>query len=91
MVLHGTHLEACLAEDFIGTLNLLDIVIRHAHALHPTRLQQWNQSWCPTLHVHRVVNPVDIDIVTVHTLDRGIGHLLHAVIKHLSKLRGKLG
>ena len=43
MVLHGTHLEACLTEDFVGTLNLLDVMVRHAHALHLARLQQGNQ------------------------------------------------
>ena len=77
MVLHGRDLEAGLAQNLVGAANLLDVVVRHAHALHLARPEQRYQPRRPALHVHRVVNPVDVDVVQPHALHRGQRHLLH--------------
>ena len=47
MVLHSRDLVACLAENLVGTLDFLDVMVRNAYALHLTTLQQGYQARRP--------------------------------------------
>ena len=91
MVLNSRHLEASFAQDFIGTFNLLDVMVGDTHAFHLTVLEQRNQPWCPALYIHGIMNPVDVDVTAAHALDGCIGHSLDAILEKFSNLRCKLG
>ena len=87
MVLDSRYLETCLAQNLVGTTDFGDVVVRRTHTFHLARLEQGYQPRRPALHVHRIVNPVDVDVVQSHALQRGICHLLHRVLIDLSQLR----
>ena len=91
MVLHGAHLESCLAQNLIGPADFLDIVVRNAHLAHLSALKQGNEPRSPALHVHRIMNPVHVDVIQTHALQGCIGHLDYVVVIHFGKLRRELG
>ena len=91
MILHRGHLESGLAEDLVGSADLLDVVVGDTHLAHLARLKQGDQPRGPALHIHRVVDPVHIDVVKAHTLQGGLRHPGHAVLVHFGELRGELG
>ena len=55
VILHGAHLETGLPQNLVGTTNLCNVMVRHAHAFHPSTLQQGDKPGHPVLHIHRVV------------------------------------
>ena len=91
MVLHGAYLESCLAEDFIGTADFPDVVVGNTHLAHLAAMKQRDKSRSPALHVHRIVNPVHVDVIQPHAFQGGFGHLNHVVVIHLGHLRRELG
>ena len=91
VILHGTYLEAGLTQDFIRSADFLDIVVGDTHFAHLALLEQRNQPRCPAFHIHRVVDPVHIDIFQSHAIQGCFGHLYHIVVVHLGHLRGKFG
>ena len=91
VVLYGRNLESGFAQDFIGAADLIDVVIGDTNFTHLAGLEQGNQPRSPTFHIHRVVDPIHVDIIQPHPLQGGLGHLGHAVVVDFGQLRGEFG
>src|SRR5699024_9321281 len=66
-------------------------VVGNADGLNLAALCQWDQVWRPSLHIHRVVNPVDVDYIRMQALLAAINHVLHGIGSAVRNLRRKLG
>ena len=91
MVLHGRDAQAFGGQDVVGALDLRKVVVRHAYRFDLAAFRERNQQRRPSLHVHRVVYPVQVDHVGVQALFAAVDHLLHGVGRVGGDLRCELG
>ena len=87
MVLHGGDMHSLFGKDLFRTLDLCKVVVGDTHTLYLTAFYETGEERGPLLHIRRIVNPVDVDIVRAESFKAAVKHILYGI----SGIPGNLG
>ena len=90
MVLHSGNMHSLFGKNLFRTLDLCKVVVGDTHTFYLAVFHEVGKERSPPLHIRRIVNPVDVDIVRAETFETATQHIFYRINGIPSNLGSKL-
>ena len=79
MVLHGGDMHSLFRKNLFRTFDLREVVVGDTYTFYLAAFHETGEERGPLLHIRRIVNPVNVDIICAEPFEAAAQHILYGI------------